>query len=86
MLLIDISAKGAVLKTRSFKFFFKVKDAFRRTSIDMKYSIAWSSDEIYGMNDVTHRLRRDQEESLDLYYMYELERHTSEIAAFHLDR
>lgn len=52
----------------------------------MKYSIAWSSDEIYGMNDVTHRLRRDQEESLDLYYMYELERHTSEIAAFHLDR
>lgn len=52
----------------------------------MKYSIAWSSDEIYGMNDVTHRLRRDQEESLDLYYMYELERHTAEIAAFHLDR
>ncbi|ESO10410.1 hypothetical protein HELRODRAFT_116969 [Helobdella robusta] len=32
------------------------------------------------------RVPREQEETLDIYYMYEKERHTSEIAAFHLNR
>ena len=36
--------------------------------------------------NLNDRVPRDAEESLDTYYMYEKERHTSEIAAFHLDR
>ena len=32
------------------------------------------------------RVAVDDEETMDIYYMYEKERHTSEIAAYHLDK